>query len=519
MILHFSFKRTITAITLLLSITSICAHSQTSASKTYTSAEIETLRANVEAHPNDMEKHKAYLAAFRTPDDVKDQYEEWMKKYPKSSAVPFALAQRYGHYSPLMEYYLMKAEEIDPLNQAIWQEISQDAGTRGNKAKAQEYTSKIILAKAIASLPQDTALQFDYVNLLRQNNHDLWKEKTLELVAKYYTSPEAYEALTSIGYSLEDKEEKIAVWEQLKNMDRVLLKEMDPFVLMVNQVTMTRLADLYIQTGQYTKAKNLSMTMLAEKAPARLNFEKKIQLATQLEEAEKKIRDGKLSEAKEIILPLESYSKNLFDFEDRIILLKGSILDKTGSTKSAYDSLLAFQAKTPMRTVKKALEAYGGKLNKSQAQIATELKALLVKNSKPATPFDLEQYGINNKVNLEELKGKVVLISFWYPNCGPCRAEMPHIEKAIKQIDKEKLAYLGINGLRGQDGFVLPIMNSEKYSFTALGADEKVTNDYGVFAYPSNFLVDQDGRIVYSGFMLHADSYDMLTLMIENLLI
>jgi thiol-disulfide isomerase/thioredoxin len=178
---------------------------------------------------------------------------------------------------------------------------------------------------------------------------------------------------------------------------------------------------------------------------------------------------------------------------------------------------MAFQARTPDPEVQQALETYGHKLNKKKDEIKRELRALVAQNSRPAPAFEVDSYTSAGKVKLSDLKGKVVLLSFWYPGCGPCRGEMPHIEAALKGIDRNKLVYLGVNGLRDQDGFVLPFMKGTGYSFTPLGASGGITEAYGVRAYPTNLLIDQDGNIAYSRFMVNAANEKMLELMIRSL--
>ena len=42
-----------------------------------------------------------------------------------------------------------------------------------------------------------------------------------------------------------------------------------------------------------------------------------------------------------------------------------------------------------------------------------------------------------NSVTLSELRGKVVILSFWATWCGPCKEEMPHLQK-MYDAKKEK---------------------------------------------------------------------------------
>jgi hypothetical protein len=83
------------------------------------------------------------------------------------------------------------------------------------------------------------------------------------------------------------------------------------------------------------------------------------------------------------------------------------------------------------------------------------------------------------------------------------------------------VVYLAINGVRDQDEYVVPFMAGTKYSFTPLKGTEAVTgpDGYKVRGYPSNFLIDRQGRIAYSNFRADdAGSELMVRRMIESLL-
>ena len=70
-------------------------HAQTSKKKpelVTDPAEIQKLKSDVEANPDDLKKQQDYIKAvgLESP-DVQQQYDLWMKKFPASAIFPFAI--------------------------------------------------------------------------------------------------------------------------------------------------------------------------------------------------------------------------------------------------------------------------------------------------------------------------------------------------------------------------------------------------------------------------------------------
>ena len=179
------------------------------------------------------------------------------------------------------------------------------------------------------------------------------------------------------------------------------------------------------------------------------------------------------------------------------------------------------QAKWPQEETQTQLQSVGAQIHKTPAQIHADLKAVLDAAAKPAPLFDLQRYTSNETVSLAKLRGKVVFVTFWFPACGPCRAELPHFEAVLGRLQNKDIVYLGINGERDQDAYVPSFMEKTRSSFIALKGTKAVTGPegYKVRGYPTNFLIDRAGRIVHSHFTV-GDAADEQTLqrMLELLL-
>ena len=124
-------------------------------------------------------------------------------------------------------------------------------------------------------------------------------------------------------------------------------------------------------------------------------------------------------------------------------------------------------------------------------------KGLTLLPDKPqAADFQLTDYD-DKQHRLSDYKGKVVIINFWATWCPPCRAEMPSMQRAWKQLEKEGVVMLGIDVGEDEDTI---------FQFTAdypvefpllMDLDSKVTNQWPVRGLPTTFVVDPQGRIVY----------------------
>lgn len=112
------------------------------------------------------------------------------------------------------------------------------------------------------------------------------------------------------------------------------------------------------------------------------------------------------------------------------------------------------------------------------------------------------------KHNLEDYKGKVIMINFWVSWCSDCKTEMPEIVKLYKEYgeNKKDLVILGVvspvskeypnNKDRIDKKELLKYIANNKYTFPSLFDETgKTYSEYEIDEYPSTFIIDRNGHL------------------------
>ncbi len=95
---------------------------------------------------------------------------------------------------------------------------------------------------------------------------------------------------------------------------------------------------------------------------------------------------------------------------------------------------------------------------------------------------------------LSEQRGKPVVLNFWATWCGPCRNELPALQKAATHLGDE-VVFVGVD--QGEDAAVVRDFAAELgLTFTIpLDSNGEVGVDYKVKGLPTTFFIDRSGKI------------------------
>ena len=102
--------------------------------------------------------------------------------------------------------------------------------------------------------------------------------------------------------------------------------------------------------------------------------------------------------------------------------------------------------------------------------------------------------------DLNDYKGKVVLVQFWATYCEPCRKEMPSMNELMKSFDGQPFEILAVDMGEAKEE-VQAFVDEVKPAFTILlDPQGEAIAAWNAFAVPANFIVDKTGKIRYTLF-------------------
>ncbi len=133
--------------------------------------------------------------------------------------------------------------------------------------------------------------------------------------------------------------------------------------------------------------------------------------------------------------------------------------------------------------------------------VLVAVMALRPRNYGPAAPFDLPAVDADGalgaeRVSLQRLRGRVVLLDFWATWCAPCRAEIPILQRLHAQYGARGFTVVGINVDEGGPGLVPRFR--QRFGITypiAYDLGNAASGRYQVQGLPTLVLIDRGGSV------------------------
>ena len=127
-------------------------------------------------------------------------------------------------------------------------------------------------------------------------------------------------------------------------------------------------------------------------------------------------------------------------------------------------------------------------------------------NAQSAIDFTLQDQN-GNTHKLSEYKGKVVFLNFWTTWCGYCKTELQDLQELYNEYGKNEndVIFLGVTSPESsknenaadvsKEGIIEYIKQNSLDFPMVFDEDGKVYNSYYIYAFPTSFLINQDGNV------------------------
>ena len=112
-----------------------------------------------------------------------------------------------------------------------------------------------------------------------------------------------------------------------------------------------------------------------------------------------------------------------------------------------------------------------------------------------AAPFEMPTLD-GRHVASNDFAGKVVVLNFWATWCGPCKDEMPALDRLRKSLDQDTFTLLTVTADLQRDGIGHFLRNLDVHLPVLFDEDQEVSRAYMVRALPTTIIINRDGTLL-----------------------
>ena len=99
--------------------------------------------------------------------------------------------------------------------------------------------------------------------------------------------------------------------------------------------------------------------------------------------------------------------------------------------------------------------------------------------------------------DLNDYRGRVVLVNFWATWCPPCIQEMPSMQRLHDSLAQRPFTILTVNMGETKEE-VLAFLDKWQLNLDVLmDFDGKALEAWRVYVFPTSYVVDRDGKVQY----------------------
>ncbi len=210
----------------------------------------------------------------------------------------------------------------------------------------------------------------------------------------------------------------------------------------------------------------------------------------------------------EISIQLRNYSRALgaikagrsleSDTSPKTFLIEGELWQKLSDTKRAELAYVeaslrgSKEAEAPLKAMyeKKHGGLAGFEAYLEKARLAAGSSTADRKLAPPFTASSLD----GKQLDLAAMRGKVVVLNFWFIGCAPCRVEIPGLNELASEFAGKDVVFVGLATDPADD--LKRFLKTSPFKYQIVADSLKIASQYDVSGYPVHIVIDRQGKII-----------------------
>jgi thiol-disulfide isomerase/thioredoxin len=133
----------------------------------------------------------------------------------------------------------------------------------------------------------------------------------------------------------------------------------------------------------------------------------------------------------------------------------------------------------------------------------------------PAPAWEIKD--LNGRTHtLEQYRGKVLVLDFWYRGCGWCMRAMPQVKRVAEHYRGRPVAVFGMNNDQVEDDAKF-VVREMQLDYPVLRSQD-LPGKYGVQGFPTLIIIDQQGKVADVHVGYSQQLYEEVTAVVDRLL-
>lgn len=133
-------------------------------------------------------------------------------------------------------------------------------------------------------------------------------------------------------------------------------------------------------------------------------------------------------------------------------------------------------------------------MESSKQRKKAHLEKLEALKGKPAPDFSVTSLN-GNEFSISALKGKTIVLNFWFVDCPPCRREIPDLNELVSKYESDNIVFIAI-ALDKVDRLI-EFLASSPLLYNVVPDGREISKLYSVRGYPANVVIDREGSLVF----------------------